>query len=219
MPTLWKPSSPTPEPMKTNQEIQAEAQRLMVLGNQFQNEKRIAGLSGSAEAVPRVLVNLPMKAEVPGRERHVEATIAGGALVYRLMERETDLSASDRGERDEDGTLVASSDSAYDVLRTGYELAEEERLGPELERYAERSENRADSADGETVAEVEAILETSLLPHSDRIRTKAEVIDFLEGRLKPSVLIAHAVERQCSRDGLREQKAERHELKLTIGQP
>ncbi|MEO7799672.1 MAG: hypothetical protein ABIY47_18305 [Opitutaceae bacterium] len=205
--------------MKTNQEIQAEARQLMVFGGQFQNEQRIAGLSGSVEPVPRVLVNLPMNPAMPGRERHVEVTIAGGALEFRLMERETDIPASDRGERDEDGTLLASSDSAYDVLRTGYELAEEERLAAALERYAERSEDRADPADGEAVAEVEAILETKLLSPADRLRTKAEVVEFLEGRLKPSVLIAHAVERQCSRDGLREQRTERHELKLTIGEP
>ena len=191
----------------------------MVLGGQFQNEQRIPDLSGFVSAVPRVLVNLPMNPAMLGRERHVEATIAGGALVYRLMERETDRPASDRGERDEDGTPLASSDSAYDVLRTGYELAEEERLGVALERYAERSADRTDSADGETVAEVEAILETNLLSPADRLRTKAEVVQFLEGRLKPSVLIAHAVERQCSRDGLREQQAEWHELRLTIGEP
>ena len=191
----------------------------MVLGGQFQNEQRIAGSSGSVAAVSPVLVNIPTGPATPGRERHVEATIVGGALVYRLMERESDLPASDRGERDDAGTLLASGASAYDVLRTGYELAEEERLGAELERYAERSEDRADSAEGETVAEVEAILETNVLSPSDRLRTKAEVIDFLEGRLKPSVLIAHAVERLCSRDGLREHQAERHELKLTIGEP
>ncbi len=202
--------------MKTNKEIQAEARQLMVLGGQFQNDQRIAGLSGTVETASRVLVNLPTNLATPGRERHVEAVMAGDALVYRLMERETDLSASARGERDEDGALLASSDSAYDVLRTGYDLAEEERLGAELECYAERSEDHVDPADGESVAEVEAILETNVLSHSDRLRTKAEVIDFLEGRLKPSVLIVHAVERQCSR---REQQAERRELKLTIGEP
>lgn len=205
--------------MKTNQEILAEARQLMVLSSQFQNEQRIAGLGASVAAVPRVLVNLPTNLATPGRERHVEATIAGGALVFRLMERESDLPASDRGERDDEGTLLVSGASAYDVLRNGYELAEEERLGAELDHYSERSGDRADPADGETVTEVEAILETNLLSPAERLRTKAEIVEFLEGRLKPSVLIAQVVERQCSRDGLHEQQAERHELKLTIGQP
>jgi hypothetical protein len=205
--------------MKTNQEIQSEAQRLMVLGSQFQNEQRIVSGGATAVAEPRVLVNLPVDAATPGRERHVEAVLAGGALLFRLMERETDRAASDRNERDDEDSVVVSSASAYDVLRTGYELAEEERLAVALERYAERSEDRADPTDGETVAEVEAILETNLLPHADRLRTKMEVVDFLEGRLEPSVFIARAIERQCSREGCREHLAERHELKLTIGGP
>lgn len=198
--------------MKTNQEIQAEARQLMALGRQFQNGQRIAG--ATAAVVPRVLAELPIS-RAPGRERYIEASIAGGALVFRLMERETDAPGSEQSERDAEATLVASSASAYDVLRTGYELAEEERLGAALERYAERSEGCADSADGEMVAEVEDILETELLPPADRLRTKAEVAEFLEGRLEPSALIARNIERQCSR----KRRVERHELKLTIGEP
>lgn len=191
----------------------------MVLGDQFKNEQRSAGPSAFVAAVPRVLVNLPTNLATPGRERHVEAAIADGALVYRLMERDTENPSSGRDDYDEEGTLLASSGSAYDVLRSGYELAEEERLGAELERYAERSEDRADPADGESVAEVEEILETNLLSHADRLRAKAEVVEFLEGRLKTSALIARNIERQCSREGYREHLVERHELKLTIGGP
>jgi hypothetical protein len=205
--------------MKTNQEIQAEAQRLLVLGSQFQNEQRIVSGGATAVAEPRVMVNLPVNAATPGRERHVEAVIAGGALLFRLMERETDRAASDRNERDDEASVVVSSASAYDVLKTGYELAEEERLAAALERYAERSDDPADPADDETVAEVEAIVETKLLPPTDRLRTKAEIVEFLEGRLEPSVFIARAIKRQCSREGCREHLAERHELKLTMGGP
>jgi hypothetical protein len=197
--------------MKTNQEIQAEARQVMALGRQYQNEQQAVSASTPVAAVPSVLMNFPVDVVSSNRERHIEATITGGALLFRLMERETD--------RDDGATLVASSVSAYDVLKTGYELAEEDRLAAALERYAERSEDRADPADGETVAEVETILETNLLPHTERLRTKMEVMEFLEGRLEPSVLIAHAVERQCSREGCREHLAERHELKLTMGGP
>lgn len=191
----------------------------MVLGNQYQNEQRMVSASASAVAVPRVLANLPMGPGTPGRERHAEVAVVGGALVFRLMERETDVPGSDRGERDADGTVLASSPSAYDVLSAGYEMAEEERLSAALERYTDRSEDRADPADGETVAEVEAVLETSLLPAADRLRTKAEVVEFLEGRLEPSALIARNIERQCSREGYGERLTERHQLKLTIGEP
>ncbi len=192
--------------MKTNQEIQTEAQELMVLGRQFQTEQRIA----SAHSSPRGLMTLPLNPALPGREQQIEAAITGGVLVFRLMERDT---------RDTEGTLLASSPSAYDVLSTGYEMAEEERLAASLERYAERSEERSDPADDETVAEVEAILEAKSLPFSDQLRTKVEVVEFLEGRLEPNALIARNIERQCSRECHREQSVERHELKLTRGEP
>lgn len=205
--------------MKTNQEIQAEARQLMVLGDQFQSEQRLANVSATAVTAPRVLAILPMNPATPGRERHVEAATVGGMLMFRLMERETDVLRADRGERDAEGTLLASSASAYDVLSTGYELAEEERLAAALERYVERSEDRADPADGEAVAEVEEILETKILPPADRLRTKAEVVEFLEGRLEQSALIARNIERRCSREDYREHLVERHELKLTIGEP
>jgi hypothetical protein len=195
--------------MKTNQEIQAEARQLMVLGSQFQNEQRIASVGETAVAVPLVLANLPVNPALPSHERHVEAAVIGGALVFRLMEREPGFLGSDRSEREDESTLVASSPSAYD----------EERLAAALERYVERNEDVANPADGETVAELERILETKLLPHADRLRTKAEVVEFLEGRLESSALIARNIERQCSREVYREHLVERHELKLTIGEP
>ena len=207
---------PTPKTMKTNQEIEAEARQVLALGRQYQDEQRIVSASTHAAAEPRVLVNLPATAANPRHERHVEATIAGGALLFQLMERETDRPDA---ERDDEASVVASSASVYDVLRTGYELAEEERLAAALERYAERSEDRANAADDETVAEVEEIVETKLLPATDRLRAKAEIVEFLEGRLEPSVFIARVIERQCSREVHREHLAERHELKLTMGGP
>lgn len=202
--------------MKTNQEIQAEARQLMVLGSQFQNEQRIASVGATAVAVPRLLANLPVSVESSGRERHVEAAMVGGALVFRLIERETDLMGAERDEHDGESSLVAASASAYDVLRTGYEMAEEDRLTAQLERFADR----ADPADGESVAEVEAIVETNLLSPADRLRTKAETVDFIEGRLARSAFIAHVIERQCARaEDHREHLVERHELKLNVGEP
>ena len=188
----------------------------MALGRQYQDEQRIVSASMPVAVEPRVLVNLPVNAASPGRERHVEATIAGGALLFRLMERETDRPDA---EREDEASVVVSSASAYDVLKTGYEMAEEERLAAALERYEVRSEDRADPVDDETVAEVEAILETNLLSHADRLRTKTEIVEFLEGRLEPSVFITRAIERQCSREGCHEHLAERHEVNLTIGGP
>jgi hypothetical protein len=203
--------------MKTNQEIQAEARQVLALGRQYQNEQWM--VSARTPVEPRVLVHLPVNVPTPGRERQVEAVAAGSELLFMLIERTTDRAAADRDEREGEALVVASSASAYDVLKTGYERAEEERLAALLEPFSERNEDGNFSADGETVAEVEAILETNLLSHADRLRTKTEVVEFLEGRLEPSVFIARAIERQCSREDYREHLAERHELKLTMGGP
>ncbi len=221
--------------MKTDQEIQAEALRLIVLGRQYRDEQRRAGLSAATAPLPRVLVRLPEshvttahEAEPESesthshrRERFIEATMERDELVFRLMERETERTGSGRIVRDDVPSVVMFGGSAFDSLHAGYELAEEERLAELLAPYAECSEDRdcAESADGEMVAEVEAILETNLLPHADRIRTKAEIAEFLEGRLEASVFIGHAIDRQCARDDRSETLTERHEITLTIGEP
>lgn len=212
--------------MKTKSEIQAEAQQLTILGRQYQNEQSQVIVSDAVIAMPRVLMTLP-EAQLAARPvpfaereatlaprnlRHIEAALEGGELVFRLMERETDFS----GASEDVPSPVMSSRSAYDVLRTGYELVEEERLAAELERFAERSEDRDQPADGESVAEVEAILETNLLPHADRLRTKAEIVEFLSGRMEPSAFIANAIERQCEREGHVVRHTQRHEIRLTI---
>jgi len=212
--------------MKTKSEIQAEAQQLTILGRQYQNEQSQVIVSDAVIAMPRVLMTLPEAqlaarpvpvaegdaALAPRNVRHIEAALEGDELVFRLMERETDFS----GASDDAPSPVMSSRSAYDVLRTGYELVEEQRLAAELERFAERSEDRDEPADGESVAEVEAILETNLLPHADRLRTKAEIVEFLSGRMEPSAFIANAIERQCEREGHVVRHTQRHEIRLTI---
>jgi len=132
------------------------------------------------------------------------------------MEREPGLLGADGMEHDSDPLILTSSASAYDVLRAGYELAEEEQLDMALERFSDRT----DSADEESVAEIEAIIETGGLSSADRLRTKAETIDFLEGRLERGAFIARVIERQMLRgESIRHQQVERHELKLTVGEP
>jgi hypothetical protein len=93
-------------------------------------------------------------------------------------------------------------------------MVEEDRMTELLAPYADRSEIAEGSADDRTVAEVEEILETGLLAESDRLQAKAEIIEFLEGRLEASTFIAHAIDRQCARESLHERQTQRHEMKL-----
>ncbi len=218
--------------MKTNDEIQREAQRLVMLGRSYRDEHR--GTASGVVPLPRVLVQLPdvqvtRKAEVapPGsetrlvnRHRHIEAAFEDDALIFRLMERETEAPGAPVLARASDPTEVMVSRSGFDLLHAGYEMVEEDRLFERLAPYSERIEERdgRDPVDEREVAEVEAVLETHLLPPSDRLRMKADIVEFLEGRLEAGVFIAHAIDRQCAREGQRQGHAQHHELKLTINE-
>ncbi|MFT3784167.1 MAG: hypothetical protein QM790_19335 [Nibricoccus sp.] len=205
--------------MKTNQEIRNEAQQLAILGRQFKNEQRVATDNVALATTVRTLMHFPSDQANFGSSRRVDAAIDDGALVFRLMEIDKHDLVGQPGESANEGTLILASAEVRDVLSAGYVLAEEERLSSALEPYAERSEESDDPADDETVAEVETILEAEHLSAADRMRTRAEIVGFLEGQIKPSVLIGRAIERQCAREEFREAVVERHELKLTIGEP
>lgn len=218
--------------MKTNEEIQREAQRMVVAGRSYRKEHR--GVGGGVVPLPRVLVQLPdvqitRKADVaaPGsdtrlvnRHRHIEAAFDDDALIFRLMERETEAAGSTVATRSSDPVEVMVSRSGFDLLHAGYEMVEEDRLFERLAPYSERIEDREDRdpVDDREVAEVEAVLETHLLPPSDRLRMKADIVEFLEGRLEAGVFIAHAIDRQCAREGQRERHTQRHEHRLTINE-
>ncbi len=216
--------------MKTNEEIQHEAQRMIDLGRQYREQHRAAG--GEVAPLPRVLVQLPdvqvsrpagnaAEVRVVTRQRHIEAAMTDDGLIYRLMERETDLGAVSAPGAQAEASEVMVSRAGFDLLHAGYEMVEEDRLFELLTPYSERAENRSDgeTADDREVAEVETILETHLLPASDRLRTKAEIFEYLEGRLEPGVFIAHAIDRLCAREGQCQAQAQRHAIRLTIDEP
>lgn len=205
--------------MKTNQEIKAEAQQLSMLGRQFRNEQSLATVGTQSVTAPRALMHFPADPLFPGLERRVDVAVDDGMLVFRLMEMEANGFGSLQGKNSDEGTLILSSSDALDVLSAGYVLAEEERLASLLEPYVERSEESDEPADEETTAEVATIFATEHLSPADRMRTRAEIVEFLEGRLKPSALIGRVIERQCAREAFREAMIEQHELKLTIGEP
>ena len=215
--------------MKTIQEIQVEARRLTTLGLQYQTELRLMASRYLADARPRTLLrfedpqslaqwaprfagnrSLPREKN----ERSIDVALDRSELVFHLMEREARF--MDFGQHDDTAYAICTSRSAFDVLRVGYELGEGDRLAAALEPYAERSEECVEPADDETVSEVEGVLEAGRLRYSDRLRTKAEIVEFLEGRLEASVFIGNVVDRQSARDVPRERVTVRRGISLTI---
>ena len=141
-------------------------------------------------------------------------------LVYRLVDQDPEITPSGRTVQEDAPEIVMSSQSAFEVLHAGYELVEEERLAALLEPYVGRNEDHDGSEPvvGEAASEVEAIVETDLLSPAGRLRTRAEIAEFLEGRLEPSAF-PRIIGRHRARDCRRETLAECHEIKLTIGEP
>ena len=205
--------------MKTLHEIQVEARQLTVLGQQYREEHRHGEGRVAVAAVALELTRLPQASALVHEERSIDVVMRGDAVFYRLVEREApragDLPSADAP------TVVMIGDSVFDVLRAGYELAEEERLSDRLAPYADRDAPSAESDAGEAAAEVEAILETDQLSPSNQLRMRAEIGAFLDGRLEANDLIARTIARQCHREGPREAQLEglaaRHTL--SIGEP
>lgn len=216
--------------MKTKEEILVEAQLVTSLGREYQAEQIGGPQRTVVVSAPRILMVLddPVEprwltrfgseeSDEPSHERYVAATVENGDLVFHLMER--DAGFIDIGQEDDTAFAITSSFSAYDVLRVGYELAESERLAAAVELYAETAAVSDDPAQREKVTELAGILELDRLPVADRLRAKAEIMEFLEGRLGPSEFIAHAVERQYSPDTYRANLSWRNELRFTVGEP
>lgn len=213
--------------MRPHREIQSEAERLVLSGREYLAERRALAAEGSIVALPRVLARLPdSRVTVVGaalseesdaaqqhRERHIEADIENDELLFRMIEREHQLDADGRVLREGQPETVMFSRSGFDLLLAGYELVEEERLAEALAPYADRDELKSDP---ETVGKIEAILETSELPVADRMRAKAEIMDFLEGRLDANEFIEHAIDRQRLREVCAERQTQRSEMRLTI---
>lgn len=216
--------------MKTNEEIQREAQRMVVQGRQYRDEHR--SISPGVVPLPRVLVQLPTvqitrqpdvispasESRLVNRHRHVEAAFAGEALIYRLVEQETENTAPSAAAKTSEPTEVMVSRSGFDLLHAGYEMVEEDRLFERLAPFGGRMEERdsLEEANEREISEVERVVEAHLLPPSDRMRMKADIVEFLEGRLEPGIFISHAIDRLAAREGRRQAHVQHHELKLSI---
>jgi hypothetical protein len=214
--------------MRPHREIQNEAERLVLLGREYLAERRSLAGEGSIVALPRVLARLPESrvtianpmladtsdARQQHRERHIEADIENDELMFRLIEREHQLDTDGKVLREGEPESIMVSRSGFDLLLAGYELVEEERLAEALAPYADRDGDL--KSDPQAVAQIEEILETSELPVADRMRAKAEIVDFLEGRLEAGEFIEHAIDRQRLREVCAERQTHRSEMRLTI---
>lgn len=222
--------------MKTHDELLIEARRIEALGRQYAADQRRARDDAFAPAkLPaRELMAFPESrtrvaplaggdGEITYRRtaRWVEVAMVEGALEYRLFQSESSSINSGKDAREAEPFYVMASDSAFDVLTEGYELAEKERLAEALAPFSERigDEETINSIEPTLVEEIENIVGAEDLTPPERIHAKTDIVAFLEGRLEPSEFIAAAIERHGRRENVAERLVERHGERMLIGEP
>jgi len=202
--------------MKTRNEILVDAQRIEALGRQLGDHYRgVIGDGAESLHASRVLVRYPESRftgvdVVRTRERWIEARVVDGVVNYQLREVERKMNVSGVFVHDHGPAVLMASASAFDVLNDAEERTENERLGEALAPFMAQKENdSAESTNPTIVKEIEGVVGAGDLPPSLRIRTKAEIVDFLAGRLTPSEFITNAIQRQRWREEVRELRFER----------
>ncbi len=207
--------------MKTQREINDEAQHLEQLGRQYWLERRQAERRVGAGIEPRqTLFDFPPThttsydaSEQPLTRqtwRWIEVGLDGAAPQYFLMQEWTERHAAGGTEDHSDPSAEMDDVSVEEVLREGYAQVEADGLAERLAPIVARLED-VGFCDGMRTAleEVEAVIGASELSSDTRLRVRADVIEFLEGRMRPSDFISEVIEHRYEREAVRESAAER----------
>jgi hypothetical protein len=198
--------------MKTMIEIHKEARQLENAGREFYRAQLMQ--NGPTGALPtRVISTLP--GPTPEKERRIEVSVIADTLIYRFVESPKTVN---EGPGQSLGTeLLAVSPKADDVVTSVFELQEEERIVGELQKYSDYSLENPGEPKAEDVSAIEAVLKVKDLSVSERMRTRMEVTEFLEGKLEAGDLVTRNIDRHLQRESL--SQAEKHELRISVGEP
>jgi hypothetical protein len=191
--------------MKPDQKIREEADRLERLARQWISTAGPAPTPTTLVVLPEPQIGSP--ARIGRRRLRIEVVRQDDTAEFQLVQEENEPGHS---ASHSDALVLTRSGSAYDVLRDGYEAQEEERLVEFLTPVMDQLEGKGfiEDADPKLVEEVEAIVEVGHLAPSARLRARADIVEFLEGRLGPSEFISAFIERQGHRPQEREFAAE-----------
>ncbi len=227
-----------PDAMKTHRELVTEARGLDQLGRRYweehrsRNEVSPASARMSAGLESRVLFRFPdtlttatdgetgnsEEVETLRLARRIEVKLDGDRPEFLLVEEEYTADPGEGIERLHGPIPIIKSDDVLDALSEGYQLGEEDRIGALLAPFTDRigEEDFIDDADSELVEKIASIVEVGELGPAARLRAKADIAAFLEGRLESSEFISAAIERQCHREEECQVLAKRHGERISI---
>jgi hypothetical protein len=129
--------------------------------------------------------------------RYIDVERRTTGMEYRLMEEEFVSARDGEPVRHYDPLELIASDDPLDVLSVGYERLDEDRLAERIAPVLDRNdEDSFDEARQEDLTEIEKATAELQLSAAARMRTKADAVDLLEGRLEPGDFVARTVRRQ-----------------------
>ncbi len=152
--------------------------------------------------------------------REIEVALDSEPAEYRLREERFELMTADRVVAIFGPYVAMVGDSVRGMLEEGYERNAQdemmERLFPILDSLDERENNEVTP---EEIAEVEKRLELPSLSPAARLRARAEIVDFLDGRLQAGDFIAHVMDWHSVGQSERETVAERRDIRILMDEP
>src|SRR4051812_12880985 len=198
--------------MRTRNQLEIEARQLEQAARDLRQEPIAGGEQTLAFAAagalplftfPENTVRLNAASEFQGplshrMVRYIDAVQRPGGTEYRLMEEEFVSSADGESVRHYDPIELVTSDDPLDVLSAGYERLDEDRLAERIQPVIDRVEANtfAEPANVEDLEEIQNATAELDLSAAAKMRTKADAIDLLEGRLEPGDFVARSVGRQ-----------------------
>ena len=152
--------------------------------------------------------------------REVEVALDAEPAEFRLREERFELTTSDKAVAVFGSYVALVGASAREMLEEGYERNAQdemmERLFPVLDSIDERDSNEVTPED---IAEVEKRLELPSMSVATRLRARADIAEFLDGRLLAGDFVARVIDWQGAGQGERETVEERRGLRLLMNEP
>lgn len=146
--------------------------------------------------------------------RFVEGTNVGSRFEYAVHEEWIEFGGVVEKADSMDARVLKTTHSAHEALYAGYGATEHQRLAIALAPFEKANQSPVDPANDERVKRVESLLLTSRLSAPDRLRTRADIVDFLHGRLSSQDFILQSIHRQYRRETERMSVNLHHRLSL-----
>jgi hypothetical protein len=127
--------------------------------------------------------------------RHIEVAVADGLPFFALIESERVTDSLGRELRRSAPRIVSVSDKGFEIVRDGYLRVDGDRVAERLDRVMERIRRAGSRLENDPDALMK-ITEGLALSPAGRMRSRADVHAFAEGKLDAGELVRRTVERQ-----------------------